>query len=216
MNKLEKYFLSNTGRSMHKCLHYFDIYDRHFKKFCGKEARVMELGVNHGGSLEMWRHYFGAKAKIYGLDRRSICKQAEGEQIEVLIGDVADEDFRRHVIRTVPKVDVFIDDGSHQVKEQISTLKWILPKISQNGVYLCEDVSYEERHGAGFLKEGTFIEYIKNFVDFIQGVCHKYTDEMNSHINKLYSLCIYDSIVVIEKRPRFLRTPTESGNERLE
>lgn len=33
--------------------HYLDIYDRHFKKFVGKNPKLLEIGVRHGGSIEM-------------------------------------------------------------------------------------------------------------------------------------------------------------------
>ncbi len=32
-NPLEKYFRANTGRLIHKWVHYFDIYHRHFERF---------------------------------------------------------------------------------------------------------------------------------------------------------------------------------------
>ena len=50
---LEQYFHANTGRLIHKWQHYFDIYDRHFSKFRGKEVVVLEIGVFQGGSLQM-------------------------------------------------------------------------------------------------------------------------------------------------------------------
>ena len=93
MNKLEQYFYSNTGKTIHKWLHYFEIYDRHFSKFMGKEITILEIGVFQGGSLELWSNYFGSKCKIYGIDINPECKKHENEQIEVLIGDVEDREF---------------------------------------------------------------------------------------------------------------------------
>ena len=65
MNDLEKYFTENKKRRIFKWQHYFEVYDRHFSKFRNKEINVLEIGVLHGGSLQMWRDYFGPKAKIY-------------------------------------------------------------------------------------------------------------------------------------------------------
>lgn len=48
-------------------MHYFDIYERHFEKFIGKGINILEIGVSHGGSLQMWKDYFGDKAMIFGL-----------------------------------------------------------------------------------------------------------------------------------------------------
>src|SRR3974390_3553832 len=57
---LQAYFNSyENGPGIHKWLHYFDIYERHFKRFVGREVHVLEIGVESGGSLRMWRGYFG-------------------------------------------------------------------------------------------------------------------------------------------------------------
>ena len=63
-NPLETYFRNNQGRLIHKWLHYFDIYDRHLSRFRGQDVHVVEIGVAGGGSLGMWREYFGPSARI--------------------------------------------------------------------------------------------------------------------------------------------------------
>ena len=77
MNDLKAYFDQNTGRVIDKWQHYFEIYDNHFRKFRGTEVVLLEIGTYQGGSLQMWKHYFGDKAKIYGIDINPDCKQVE-------------------------------------------------------------------------------------------------------------------------------------------
>ncbi|MFN6090487.1 MAG: hypothetical protein ACK47E_17215 [Cyclobacteriaceae bacterium] len=55
MNELEEYFYGNSGRQIFKWHHYFEIYDRHFNGFMGKEIVFVDFGVCQGGSLLMWR-----------------------------------------------------------------------------------------------------------------------------------------------------------------
>src|SRR3989344_1191002 len=74
---LEKYFDSNTKNLMHKWMHYFDIYDRHFSRFPGTDVHLLEIGVSQGGSLQMWKGYFGPRAVIYGADINPNCKALE-------------------------------------------------------------------------------------------------------------------------------------------
>ena len=85
-NPLEKYFRSNKKRLIHKWLHYFEIYHRHFERFRGKPVTVVEFGVSQGGSLQMWKHYFGPRARIIGIDVNPDCAMYVEPQIEVLIG----------------------------------------------------------------------------------------------------------------------------------
>jgi hypothetical protein len=58
MNDLEKYFKNNTGRVINKWSQYFDVYDRHFSKYRGKEIVLLEIGTFHGGSLQMWKYRY--------------------------------------------------------------------------------------------------------------------------------------------------------------
>ena len=84
MNDLEKYFESNQDNLINKWMHYFDIYDQYFSKYRDKEIVFVEIGVFQGGSLQMWKEYFGPKAKIYGIDINPECKQFEDEQVTIL------------------------------------------------------------------------------------------------------------------------------------
>ncbi len=70
---LEEYFRNNKGRLIHKWNHYFDIYERHFNRFRNKQIVILEIGVSQGGSLQMWKNYFGSSAKIYGIDINPRC-----------------------------------------------------------------------------------------------------------------------------------------------
>ena len=85
MNDLEKYFHENTGRLIHKWKHYFEIYDRHFSRFRGTDVHILEFGVSQGGSLQMWKNYFGHRCKIYGVDINKHCKSLEEDQIKAKV-----------------------------------------------------------------------------------------------------------------------------------
>tara|TARA_Y200000002_G_scaffold370219_1_gene365438 strand:+ start:899 stop:1249 length:351 start_codon:yes stop_codon:yes gene_type:complete len=38
------------------------------KQFIGKNPNALEIGIIHGGSIEMWNYYFDNKCYIYGID----------------------------------------------------------------------------------------------------------------------------------------------------
>src|SRR4051794_16123713 len=74
-NPLLKYFRNHSeGRGIWKWEHYFDIYHRHFNKFVGSHVKVLEIGIYSGGSLDMWRPYFGDQCHIYAVDIEEACK----------------------------------------------------------------------------------------------------------------------------------------------
>lgn len=204
MNNLEKYFRNNKNSRIHKWNHYFEIYDRHLSPFRGKDLNVLEFGVSHGGSLQMWKHYFGPAARIFGVDINPHCKKAEEERIEVFIGDQADRKFLRDLGDRLPKIDILIDDGGHTMEQQINTFEELFPYVENDGIYLIEDLhtSYWDDFGGGYRKTGSFIEYSKNFIDYLHA-WHSTRPEqfqVSDFTRSVHSLHYYDSILVIEKR----------------
>lgn len=138
---LEDYFDNYTeGPGVWKWRHYFEIYERHLARFCGEPVRVLEIGVFGGGSLLMWRDYFGADCRLYGVDIDPSCEAYESDTVDIFIGDQSDPRFWRRVLDRVPQFDVVLDDGGHRAHQQIATLEAVLPSIAPGGVYLCEDI----------------------------------------------------------------------------
>lgn len=205
MNDLEKYFRQNDKRLINKWIHYFDIYDRHFAKFREKEVTILEIGVWHGGSLQMWKNYFGAKAKIYGIDIDANTKRLEEENIKIYIGSQSDRKFLNEIKNQIPPIDILIDDGGHEMQQQIISFEELFDHIKDNGIYLCEDLhtSYWAEYGGGYKKEGTFIEYSKNFIDYLNAY-HSKEDalKISKFTESVDSIHYYDSVLVIEKRKR--------------
>jgi len=193
-NPLRTFFDSReTGRGIWKCLHYFDIYHRHFSKFVGRDVKVLEIGVYSGGSLEMWRHYFGSKCRVYGVDIEEACKCYENEFTEIFIGDQADRSFWKAFKQRVPYIDVLIDDGGHRPEQQIVTLEEMLPHIRPGGVYLCEDV-----HGI----HHRFLSYMHGLVKNLNAMA---VDSLEPGIRPsafqswIHSVHFYPYVTVIEK-----------------
>lgn len=144
-NPLRAYFDGVTeGPGVWKWLHYFEIYHRHLQKFIGRDITVVEIGVYSGGSMPMWRHYFGEGCQVHGIDIQPECKVYENSYTTIHIGDQADRAFWKRFREAVPTVDVLIDDGGHHPEQQMVTLEEMLPHLRPGGVFLCEDV-----HGAG-------------------------------------------------------------------
>jgi hypothetical protein len=146
-NSLQTFFDGrDEGRGIFKWRHYFEVYDRHLRKFVGREAQLLEIGVLAGGSLDMWRHYLGERCHLYGVDINPASRSHEDATI--FIGDQGDRGFWRDLRARVPQLDIVIDDGSHVPAHQTATLEELLPHLRPGGVYICEDI-----HGqhSGFL-----------------------------------------------------------------
>lgn len=227
MNDLERYFYNNPGRLIHKWKHYFEIYERHLARYRDKRVTVVEIGVYKGGSLQMWKHYFGPKARIVGIDVNPECTAYAEDQVEVLIGNQEDRTFLRSLAERIPVIDVLIDDGGHMMTQQIATFEELFPHVASDGVYLCEDLhtSYWKEYGGGYRSPNTFIEYSKNFVDYLHAwharkpvkSWHRRqqpTLSVSDFTKSAHSLHFYDSVLVIEKRPMVPPSDMMTGGDR--
>jgi cephalosporin hydroxylase len=215
MNDLEKYFRENKGKVISKWIHYFDIYDRYFSRYRNKEVIILEIGVYQGGSLQMWKNYFGDKAKIYGVDINPKCKDLEEENIKIFIGSQSDRKFLNEIKAQIPRVDILIDDGGHTMKQQIVTFEELFSHVKDDGVYLCEDLhtSYWLDFGGGYKRAGTFIEYSKRFIDYLNAYHSEQNGlKVNDFTRSVNSIHYYDSVIVIEKAKRVKPHFEKTGN----
>lgn len=130
--KYETTFTEHRGRQIDKWHHYFEVYDRHLSKYQGKAPRILEIGVDHGGSLQIWKKYFGARSSIVGIDIREECYFQEAG-LEIHIGDQTNTTF----LGSLGEFDIVIDDGSHVPAHQSASFTYLWPKT--RGVYLIED-----------------------------------------------------------------------------
>ena len=205
-NKLEEFYFCKPHRLTNKCWHYFEVYDTFFRKYIDSGARILEIGIFKGGSLQMWKDYFGKDAVIVGIDIDAGCKKYEEENIHICIGSQADRDFLVSVSEQWGPFDIIVDDGSHEMDHQILTFETLFPLLKEDGVFLCEDCdsSYSARYGGGYRKKDTFIEYSKGFADCVNGqfVDLDQINDLPSYAGHIKACHYYDSMVVVEKKQR--------------
>lgn len=215
---LREIFYTHDDRLIHKWDHYFEIYEKYFSKYKGQEVHMLEIGISHGGSIQLWKKYFGEKLKLYSIDINPECKKFEDEQTTIFIGSQSDTVFLDDVLSKIPKLDIVLDDGGHTMQQQIVSFEKLYLNVKEGGVYLVEDThtSYWHEFHGGLKTAGSFIEYSKNIVDSIYSA--HLTDKSNILINDITknidSISFYDSVVVFEKlqrkEPFHIRKGTET------
>lgn len=212
---LYEHFLSKRKRRTQKWHHYFPIYDWHFKRFKGMKPTIVEIGVAGGGSLEIWRRYFGDDARIIGVDINDSCKRFEADGVEIMIGDQGDEGFLRELAAHANSPDIIIDDGGHTANQMIKTFELLFPELANNGVFITEDChtsiwpKYVDRYDGL-----TFLDYAKSIAEkptwwhitpnnarFKTNPSQREGEVSVPEITRnLWSVSFYDSVVAFEKR----------------
>jgi cephalosporin hydroxylase len=123
--------------NIHKLRHYLPIYQAALTQ----TKRMLEIGVDRGGSLRMWRNYM-PDATIVGLDINSKAGQydAPDNDVHVRIGDQTDTKFLGRVLEEFGPFDTVLDDGGHTPKQMIESFQYLFPRLDPGGVYIVEDV----------------------------------------------------------------------------
>ena len=215
-------FLTNKGRTINKWTHYFPAYENHFGRYVNRPVKFLEIGVCHGGSLQMWKRYFGPRAVIVGIDIRPDFAFEE-DQIAVRTGDQADPDFLNSVVNEFGTFDAVLDDGSHMAEHTAAAFAFLYPRIAEDGIYMVEDLqcSYWEQFNGGLRRAGTFIERCKNMVDELNGDWRGPEDPPTEFTRTTHSMHFYDSIVAFErgqapvKQNLFIPPPEQQQGDHL-
>lgn len=126
--------------------HYCDEYERIMPR--GTPLRLLEIGIQTGRSIQMWRQWLGPRAYLGGVDIGGIPPdigldwQYEGPQ---------QEPATMAAIRDAGPWDVLIDDGSHNPSHQIACLAGLWGSVAPGGWYVIEDCmsSYWPAEGPG-------------------------------------------------------------------
>jgi hypothetical protein len=102
-------------------------------------------------------------------------------------------------------IDIVIDDGSHVGRHQIASFEFLYPRLSERGIYVCEDLhcSYWPTHEGGLRRDGTFAEYTKALIDRSQAwyLVGEAQAAAMPFAETAYGIFVYLDLVIIEKRP---------------
>lgn len=125
-------------------------YDRYFNQIKNRNLKILEIGIgghskSHlgGSSLRALKKYF-KNSKIYGIDL--VDKKYHGrKKITILQGSQSDINFLENIETQHGPFDIIIDDGSHYVDHQLFTFNTMFKNLSNEGIYIIEDVNTSYR-----------------------------------------------------------------------
>ena len=197
---IERIFYEGPKVGVHKWLHYLPIYDRAFASLDKSTVHMLEIGVARGGSLQMWREFFGSEATIFGIDINPECSNVVSHPNQVRIGSQADPNFLRSVVSDMRSINVVLDDGSHLAEHQIASFRTLFPLLDVGGLYIIEDLhtAYWPGFGGGLRRPGSAIELVKALIDDMHAWYHS-EPETWAPRTQVGAIHLYDSIAIIEK-----------------
>ena len=192
--KIKNSFIRSKYLS-NKHLNYFDVYDELLNKFINKEITFVEVGILNGGSLSMWRDYFGSKARIIGIDLNPVTKKFEKDGFEIFIGDQEKKEFWDSFFKEVGKIDILLDDGGHTNNQQIVTTQNCIENINDDGLLIVEDTHSSYMKEFGNPSNESFVNFAKKNIDYINFRFPNIGEVKELYYKNVFSISFFESIV---------------------
>lgn len=219
-NKLEELFLNHKGKVSDKWSLYTKVWDNIFSPLKEKEINILEIGIQNGGSLEIWAKYFLNAKNIIGCDNEKLCRflNFSDPRISIVLGNINEITTQEKILKIAPKLDIIIDDGSHKSDDVIRTFARYFNVLNYNGLYVIEDLhtSYWKNYGGGLSYPYSAMSFLKRLadiinhehwensqqrLDYISPYVEKYKFDVNKlDLAELHSINFLNSLCIIQKQ----------------
>ena len=223
LKSIKELFETNTGKISDKWSLYLNEYDNIFKQFQLNHINLLEIGVQNGGSLEIWAKYFNNAINIIGVDIDERCRNLnfEDNRISLVIGNSIDQTAQTEVLSMLAEtdcseLDIIIDDGSHISQDIISNFLIWFPYLKPKGIYIIEDLhaSYWKEFGGGLTNPYSAMSFLKKLCDVINfehwrepitledffiEINPNYKHNLENDLKYIHSIKFVNSLCIIKK-----------------
>ena len=212
-------YAEHTGKVSDKWSLYLREYDRLFSRYRDKPVNLLEIGVQNGGSLDVWIKYFNAPNCLVGCDINPDCAvlSYEDPRIHIVVGDANSLDTSKQIFSHSAQFDIVIDDGSHFSSDIIKSFAIYFPRLVNDGLFIAEDLhcSYWHQFEGGLFDPHSSISFFKRLADIInhehwgissersnilRGIFTKYHFEIDENVlSQVHSVEFVNSMCVVRK-----------------
>lgn len=218
LTSLHDLYAAHRGKVSDKWSSYLEVYSRVFERFRHSPVRLLEIGIQNGGSLEIYRKYFPTGSVFTGCDINPKCSRLSyGDGIHFVLGDCCAASTRESIAAISSRYDIIIDDGSHRSSDIIKAFLTYFPKLENGGVFLIEDLhaSYWQSWEGGLFYTLSSMSFFKLLADAINSehwgngksvddlFCNEFADYASlvpqAGLREVFSVQFFNSICVVEK-----------------
>lgn len=164
-------FTSHQGKVSDKWQLYLREYDRLFNPYRAQAISLLEIGIQNGGSLDIWANYFAPGSTLIGCDINPDCAALvyDNPHISFILGDANDPAVVRQVLQRAPVFDLIIDDGSHTSSDIVNTFTLYFQHLAEGGMFVAEDLhcSYWAQYEGGLYDPYSSLSFFKRLSDVI-------------------------------------------------
>jgi hypothetical protein len=132
---------------------------------------MLEIGIQNGGSLDVWTIYFRDALVIVGCDINPDCARLcyADPRVTVVVGDANTDEVERRIAAASPQFDLILDDGSHRSGDMIRSFARYFPRLVDGGLFVVEDVhcSYWQAFEGGLFDPTSSMSFFKRLADVV-------------------------------------------------
>jgi hypothetical protein len=144
-------FYKSTGEASDKGTTHQYIYSFYSNEFTPKrndELTIVEIGVNKGDSMILFRDWF-VNSKIFGIDNKSEMTNEYVNMVDSIEGitTIYKDAYNGETCNLFEdeSIDYLIDDGAHSIESQIKCVQQWFSKIKEGGKLIIEDIQNFDR-----------------------------------------------------------------------
>lgn len=171
MKTLLDLYKTHTGKVSDKWALYLREYDRLFAPYREQTISMLEIGIQNGGSLEIWSEYFPNAQKFVGCDINPDCAKLTyaDPRISVIVGDATTPETRAQVLALSASFDLIMEDGSHTSSDIVKAFARYFPALKTGGMFVAEDLhcSYWQEYEGGIYHPYSSITFFKHLADMV-------------------------------------------------
>lgn len=168
---IKQLYQDQRGKVSDKWQLYLSIYDQLFFEFRDRNINLLEIGIQNGGSLEIWASYFFRAENLVGCDINHDCHRLSyaDKRIAVVIGDANLDSTEKAILSHSQSYDLIMDDGSHRSSDIVKSFSRYFPHLADGGVYIVEDMhcSYWQEFEGGLFAPFSSMTFFKRLADII-------------------------------------------------
>ena len=212
MNKtLTDLFFEHDSKRVDKWEQYLSIYQSELAEFVARDTpvRLLEVGVQNGGSLELWAKFLPKGSTVFGVDIDTQVGDLLFTQpgITAVGADATNPDQVAHLFGN-RSFDLIIDDGSHVCEQVVASFGLLFPHLALGGKYFVEDLhcSYFPGFGGGYKVPQSSIEWLKTLIDAVNAdhVAPSAIPPADQTLlaafrDKIARVSFYDSVAVVQR-----------------
>lgn len=184
---------------------YTQIYELYFNPLQNKCIKFLEIGFAGGPSAHMWDTYFtNPFSRLYFIDINPDCFKYTHDLSSRcslhLVNQGSEAELNQWIQSVGGDFDLIIDDGGHQMQQQITSFKTLFPHLKKGGLYIIEDLhtSYWRDYGSAgdcqspMASSGSTIRFLQNLIDDLNfSAARTESANRNKYIPLLENLTLY-------------------------